>query len=184
MFGKGKKKPETPWAIQFLTTDYLISGIVQPKEYLFGDDDIFVQAHTNEDENDEVMEQLQLETVELEPIGNLTLPRETLTAWTFGLSANLVAVIPNDDPCRQAAQHAFKDYHQPLPVGVYVGPYLVQGQYLSDSSGRGILFPNENSLRPVADAQIDCLLPGSKLKGWRVPWLLLHARQVHGYRRL
>ena len=30
----------------------------------------------------------------------------------------------------------------------------------------------------------DCLLPGSKLKGWRVPWLLLHARQVHGYRRL
>ncbi len=183
MFGKGSKKaPDVPWALQFLTTDYLVTGTVQPKEYKFGDETIFVLAR--DDSSAGAFELLELGPAELEPTGLLALARETLPQWVLGKRDNLIAVIPNDDPSRQDAQHAFQDFRQPRLAAFYVGPYLVQGQYSAPSSEGASLFSEEKGLRPITDAQIDCLLPGSKLKGWRVPWLLLNGRQLHGYRLL
>jgi hypothetical protein len=119
MFGKGSKEqsaPEVPWALQFLTTEYLVAGIVQPDDY--------------------------------QVVGQTSF-------W--------------DDRSRQAAPQAYKDYRQPLPAVFYAGPYVVLARYLSDPSAGNILFRDEHSLRPLAGAEIDCQLPGSKLKGWRVP---------------
>jgi hypothetical protein len=87
-----------------------------------------------------------------------------------------------DDPSRQAAQQAYKDYRQPLPAVYYAGPYVVLARYLSDPSAGNILFRDEKSLRLLADAEIDCQLCSSRLKDWRVPYLLLNAGLLHGYR--
>jgi hypothetical protein len=43
--------PMMPWAIQILTTEYLINGSVQPSEYSIGGKDMFVEA--NKDFEDE-----------------------------------------------------------------------------------------------------------------------------------
>jgi hypothetical protein len=183
MFGKGSKKPpDVPWALQFLTTDYLISGTAQPKQYKFGDETVFGLAAENSSAG--AFELLELGPAELEPTGLLVLPRATLPQWVMGKRENLIAVIPNDDPSRQAAQAAFKDYRQPALAAFYVGPYLIQGQYQAPTSEGASLFSEEKGLRPLVDAQVDCLLPGSQLKGWRVPWLLLDGRLLHGFRRL
>jgi hypothetical protein len=122
--------------------------------------------------------------VQLQTTGSLASAPETLPRWNLGLCDNLVAIIPNDDPCREAAQPAYKDYHKPMAGVFYVGPYVVLGHYLADPSDGSLLFRDEKSLRPLTDAEISCQLPGSHLKSWRVPWLLLNARQLHGYRLL
>ncbi len=185
MFGHGNKQPaapKQPWALQFLTTDYLVSGVAAPDDYMLASETIFYEACQNE--GAEAFQLFTLSSVRLEPTGSLAAAPETWPAWNLGLCANLVAVIPNDDPSRAAAQAAFSDYRQPLPAAFNVGPYVISGSYLADPGDNGLLFRDEKSLRPIADAKIDCLLPGSKLKAWRVPWLLLNARQLHGYRRL
>ena len=183
MFGKGSKKaPDVPWSLQFLTTDYLISGTASPKDYKIGDQTVFFDACQNQ--GAEAFQLMVMGPAELEPTGSLAVGHETLPQWTLGLCDTLIAVIPNDDTSRQASQHDFKDYRQSLLAAFYVGPYLIQGQYLADPADGSVLFREEKSLRPIADAQIDGLLPGSKLKGWRVPWLLLNGRLLHGYRLL
>ncbi len=96
--------PEAPWALQFLTNDYLATGLVGPADYTIAGDTIFYEACQNE--GAEAFQKLSISSAQLEPTGSL------------------------------------------------------------------------------AAAEINCQLPGSKLKGWRAPWLLLNARQLHGYRLL
>jgi|SRR5579859_3175458 len=183
MFGKGSKKPPpAPWALQFLTTDYLVTGLVAPDDYTIGSETLFYEACQNQ--GAEAFQLLTIASVQLQTTGSLVAGPENLPTWNLGLGDNLVAVIPNDDASRAAAQKAFSDYRQPLQAAFYAGPYVILGNYLSDPSDAGILFRDEKSLRPLANAEINCQLPGSTLKSWRVPWLLLNARQLHGYRRL
>jgi hypothetical protein len=183
MFGHGNKTPappKQPWALQFLTSDYLISSSVPPANYMLGSNDLFQEASFND--GADAFQLLSLEAVQLQSTGSLTAAPESLAQWTLGLCDNLIAVIPNDDPSRAAAQQAFKDYRQPQAAVFYVGQYVIIGHYLADPSASNIWFLNEKSLRPMADAEISGQVAGSTLKSWHVPWLLLNARQLHGYR--
>ena len=46
MFSSKKQPtPMMPWAIQILTTEYLIDGFVQPSEYSISGKDMFVEAN-------------------------------------------------------------------------------------------------------------------------------------------
>jgi len=155
---------------------------VAPDDYTVGDETIFYDACQNQ--GAEAFQLLTLGATQLQVTGSLSSAPESLSGWNLGLCDNLVAIIPNDDPSRQAAQQAFSDYRQPLSAVFYVGPYVILGRYLSDPADGQLLFRDEKSLRPLADAEISCQLPGAPLKGWRVPWLLLNARQLHGYRML
>jgi hypothetical protein len=140
MFGKGSKKaPAVPWALQFLTTDYLITGLVAPDDYTIGDDTIFEAC---QGEGAEAFELLSIANVQLQTTGNLASAPETLPRWNLGLCDNLVAIIPNDDPSRQAAQQATSDYRQPLAAVFCAGPYVILGRYLADPSDDDILLGN------------------------------------------
>jgi len=185
MFGHGNKPPAAPkqsWALQFLTSDYLVSGLAAPEDYLIGSDNLFYEACQNQ--GAEAFQWLSLSSVRLEATGGLQAAAETLPSWNLGLCANLAAVIPNDEASRAAAQAAYSDYRQPLRAVFHVGPYLITGQYLADPGDKDILFRDEKSLRPVSEAQITSLAAGATLNGWRAPWLLLNARQLHGYQLL
>jgi hypothetical protein len=184
MFGKGKKPavPAVPWALAFLTTDYLASGAVQPDDYTLAGTDAFTESCDNQ--GVDAFRLMPMSSVQLEPTGPLTVAPATLPNWTLGLTDNLVAVIPNDDPSRQAAQHAFREYQTPRPAVFYAGPYVVAGTFLAIPSSGAVLFNKQRSLRPVVEAQVDCLLPGARLKGWRVPWLLLNGLLLHGFQVL
>src|SRR5438105_15540450 len=100
MFGKSSKKaPAAPWALQFLTTDYLISGLVAPDDYTVGGDTIFYDACQNQ--GAEAFQLLTLGATQLQVTGSLSSAPESLPGWNLGLCDNLVAIIPNDDPSRQ-----------------------------------------------------------------------------------
>jgi len=184
MFGRGKPPapPAQPWALAFLTSDYLVAGLAQPDDYLVSGDDLFDKA-CNQD-GAEAFQLLTLNGVQLQPASNLEAAPETLPVWNLGLCDTLVAVIPNDDLSRQAAQRAYSDYKQPVRGIFYIGAYVISGMFLADPDEGDVLFSTERSLRPMLEATVDCRLPGARLKGWRVPWLLINGRLLHGYQLL
>ena len=136
---------------------------------------------------------LQLKTwtaVQIQPTGNLTTPAQSFPEWTLGCCANVVAVIPNDDASRQDAQKAFKDWKYPVNAVVYAGPYRIHGTVLSQKADKFRLPSPPTTAAwtdwggggfPIREAEIDCQLPGSKLIGLQVPWLLLNAWVIHGF---
>jgi len=185
MFGHGNKTPTpppAPWALQFVTSDYLVAGSVQPKDYAYSGTNLFAEAAVTR--GVDAFQYLALENVRLQPAGGLASAPETLPQLKLGLCDNLIAIIPDDVASLATAQQAFKEYHQPQAGVFYVGPYLISGTYLGNPDALSYLFLNVKSVRPLVDAEISCRLPGSTLQNWRVPWLLLNARQLHGYQLL
>src|SRR5690348_13878772 len=147
MFGKGKQPaphpaaPPAPWALAFLTTDYLVSGTVQPERYNLGGTDCFTEACNNSGTG--IFHRFSMSDVQLEPAGPQTVAPGTLPNWNLGLCENLVAVIPNDDPSRQAAQHAFRTFQQPRSAVMYAGPYLISGTLLTNPAGGPLIFEKQ-----------------------------------------
>ena len=182
MFGHGNKPPTpppAPWALQFVTSDYLMAGMVQPQDYAYSGTNVFAEAAVNR--GAEAFQFLTLENVRLQLAGGLASAPETLPQLKLGLCDNLIVIIPDDVASLATAQQAFKEYHQPQAGLFYVGPYLIGGTYLASPSALSYPFVNEKSLRPLVDVEISCRLPGSTLQSWRVPWLLLNGRQLHAF---
>jgi hypothetical protein len=181
-----KKQPTSrmPWAIQVLTTEYLIDGTVQPGSYMSGNSNVF--EHLAKD--DSWLQQggvsftaMTWTGVHVQPTGNLGMPVQTYSVWQLMSYDNVVAFIPNDDASKEAFQDAFKNYKHPLSADVFSGPYRIRGAFLSQSANR--LTPQlatENSLFPLQDARIESLLPGASLTGMQAQWLLLNAFLLHG----
>jgi hypothetical protein len=121
---------------------------------------------------------LLLTAVHIQPTGNLAMPVQSFSKWLWIPGSTLVAIIPNDDASRQAAQQAFKDYKSPVGAVVYVGPYRIRGSLLSDRPDRPS--PSRASLLPLQGAEIDSQLPGGKPTGLQASWLLLNGGLSHG----
>jgi hypothetical protein len=182
MFGHGNKTPTpppAPWALQFVTTDYLVAGSVQPKDYAYSGTNLFAEAAVTL--GVAAFKFLALENVRWQPAGGLASAPETLPQLNLGFCDNLIAIIPDDAASLAMAQQAFKEYRQPQAGVFYVGPYLIAGTYLGNPDALSYPFVNEKSVRPLVDAEISCRLPGSTLQNWRVPWLLLNGRQLHAF---
>ena len=190
MFSSKKQpSPMLPWAIQILTTEYLIDGFVQPSEYSFsGKDeysisrkDMFVDANKDfEDEGGTRGIRYRTWTEgQIQPTGNLTSPVQHFAKLTLGACANLVAIIPNDHASRQAAQKAFQEHQHPVKVMVYAGPYRIRGTALTHKTDQIRLYGHDGGLLPFQDAEIESQLPGARLTGLKVPWLLLNGGMIH-----
>ncbi len=181
MFGSKNKKPpvpKLPWAMQILTTEYLIEGLVQPQEYQFDDKDLFWNAFhgTVNEVGTKTFANKRLTDVQVQPTGSLAVPKQAYSQWRLTPSASLVAIIPNDDASRQAAQAACPDYKYPLRGVVYAGPYRIQCTVLLTNADHTNLY-YEWSLLPVQAAEI---LPSGQFAGLQVPWLFLNSGVVHG----
>jgi hypothetical protein len=182
MFSSKKQTtPMMPWAVQILTTEYLIDGSVQPSEYSIAGKDMFVEA--NKDFEDEGgtrgIRYRTWREGKVQPTGNLTSPVQYFTKLTLGACANLVAIIPNDDACRQAAKKAFQKYQHPVSATVYAGPYHIRGTALTHTTDQIRLFGHDGGLLPFQNAEIESQLPGARLTGLKAPWLLLNGGMIH-----
>ena len=89
----------------------------------------------------------------------------------------MIAIVPKDADSQSSLHKALDDYKHPFPAVLYAGCYQVQATVLANSP---LGWSNMDSFQPLADAQIDCLLPGAKLTNWQVPWLLLNGETVQG----
>lgn len=181
-----KKQPTTrmPWVIQVLTTEFLITGNVQPGSYMSGNANVFEHLAKDDSWQQEgaaTFASMTWTEVQVMPTGNLSMPVQSYPMWQLMSYANVVAFIPNDDASKEAFQNAFKNYKHPFSADVYTGPYRFRGSFLSQNANR-LTSPlaAENSLFPLQDARIESLLPGAKLTGMQAAWLLLNAYMLHG----
>jgi hypothetical protein len=101
------------------------------------------------------------------------------TKLTLGACVNLVAIIPNDDGSRQAAQKAFQEHQHPVNVVVYAGPYRIRGTALTHTTDEIRLYGHDGGLLPFQDAKIESQLLGARLTDLKVPWLLLNGGMIH-----
>jgi hypothetical protein len=184
MFGSGsKKQSKPPYNVQLLTTEYLIEGWIAPEEYEVGGDNVFSQAaRLEEDEGGiDAFQAIRMTDVKIRPTGILDSPEETFQEWDLSVLDGVVAIIPLDQACLKVMQKAFKDFRYPVEARIYIGPYLIRAKLLSSSTQRDLSPFATSQLIPLEDAEIDCLVQGSKLKGFRVPWLILNGDSLlHG----
>ena len=184
MFGSKRQTTKTPWTIEILTTEYLVSGSVRAEDYKTGGDDLFAMASLGDlsDSGIDAFQNLRMFDVRVQPTGNLVTQEQVFSEWEFPMLDLVVAIIPRDQVSLQAAQKAFKDYRHPMDVVVYVGPYLIRAKLMSDDQDKNRSPFAMTQLLPLTDAIIDCQLPGAKLQRLAVPWLLLNGGGLlHGY---
>ncbi|CAG0968792.1 hypothetical protein ANRL3_01360 [Anaerolineae bacterium] len=176
MFGSKKQTAKTPWTVESLTTEYLVSGSVREEDYKTGGDDLFAMACLGDlsDSGIDAFQQLRLANAHIQPTGNLVTLEQSFSEWEMPMLDLVVAIIPRDQVCLQAAQKAFKDYRHPMEVVLYAGPYAIRAKLMSDDADQSRSPFMMTQVLPLTDAIIDCQLPGAKLKGFAVPWLLLN----------
>jgi len=186
MFNLGPKKPPAPrplWRLQLLTGEYLVEGCFNAEEEV-GSADIFEMSCENvlDGGGIEAFHRMSLTEVSVRPTGILSLPEQSYPEWSTAIFDEVIAVIPLDKASLQAAQKAFREYRYPLQVEIYSGPYRLRGKILSDST-----IPRRspflmNQMAPLVQAEVDNLLPGASLHGFRADWLLLNGGgALHGY---
>ncbi len=164
---------EKPWAIQVLTTEYVVDGYIQPEEDIFR----WARQYGLTD----AFECAPLTSVQILPAGQLNTPPQSFTTWEFSYCTTIVMIIPGDEASRKAAPRDYRDYRHPFRAVIYAGPYVIRATVLSDSEETGMLFVDHKGFIPLRDAEIDCQLPGSRLTGLKVPWLVLNGGLLHGY---
>jgi hypothetical protein len=156
MFGSKKPAKKPLWSIRVLTRDTLIDGFI--------DSDSSDMILTN----DGTFENIQLTSAQIQTTSNLITPNHPTTPWATVFREAVVAVIPGDEASLTYALET-NDFEDPILAEVYAGPYLIRGLVMAEVEKLDIYTDTEMVI--VKDAQIDCLLPGAKLKG-------LHAQVV------
>ena len=174
MFGLGSKKHKTPvlpWTFQILTTEYLIEGQMPSDDEFYGNIQVYDPAD-------------YLETfvqVQIQPTGLLAVSTQALPNWHHGFGQLIVALIPRDEDNIQTAREAYENFTYVARGQLFTGPYLVQGKLMSDTESTEFFFREQSGYLPMTDVEITHLMPGAKLRGCRVPWMLINGDGVHGY---
>jgi hypothetical protein len=172
-----KPKPaRRAWAVQLLTHDYVMEGLLQPR---IDDANLYFNDLSRMLKQSELMHglDLPLSNVRIQPATNLAFQPQTFDEWTIQLGWNVVAFVPADADSLNALRQEFDNFKYPFAATLYAGPYQVRATLLADSK---LGWSSLTAFLPLADAQIDCLVPGARLTGWRVPWLLLNGLLVQG----
>ncbi len=167
MFGSKKPSKKPLWSIRVLTLDYLIDGLIDSDsaDMLLTDDGVF--------------ENIQLTSAQFQPASNLIIPATLPTAWVTTFREAVVAIIPSDEASVSYALET-NDFEDPVLAEVYAGSYLIRGLVMTEVKELKIY--TETEMIIVKDVQIDSLLSGAKLKGFRAPIAFLacaHIQVVH-----
>ncbi len=179
MFKNNSKKTQVlpHWSLQVLTQDYLLTG-----EFKFNNE--FVSAT-------EILEDFlrligtqvtaahgslgfTLTAAHLQPTGQYVTPAQTFSELTVDMRT-VVAFIPDNEECTSALKQQFEKFKYPFAASFMAGPYLIRGTLLSNYAA---ITWDTTAFFPVAQASLACQLPGAKLTGLQVPWLLLNGATV------
>jgi len=158
------ESPKSRWAIQVLTLDYLIDG------YIDGDRDKYWFRVAGRD-----VSATPVASARFHPTGNLAVATPPTVPWVLVYGDRLVALIPRDDASTATARQTNAAFKYAVPADVYVGPYVIRGQVLSQDMSLRV-FEGYVGF-PVQDAEISCLIPGAQLPDLQVPYMLVFSRQ-------
>jgi hypothetical protein len=172
MFAKKPSTPKPLWAVQLLTTEYLVDGSL---DY---DDSSgswwFLEAQAGQ----LALETLNLKQASFQPTAGLNVSMPAAATWSTPSTAAYVACIPRDEASTAYALKQNSSWRNPIPAVVFVGPYSIRGNILSREQQLGSM--QISGIFPMQQAVIDCLAPGARLTGLAAPYLLVHSLLLHG----
>lgn len=160
-----------PWAVQVLTTDYLIDGQVDPDGR--GHKYFFIAEQTSKPAG-----ALTLHDVKVQATGPADPPNPATATWLAMFNPTLVALIARD-----ATVEAYILQHTPktkVPVELRVGPYAIRGTLLLPVPAQRLADVLGSFAFAMQDAEIDCVAAGSKLRGLKAPALIVSTALLQG----
>lgn len=158
----------TPWNILVLTYDYLLEGQIDGSD--IHQTSIFSLAGRGVDSRTDVT----LTNVKIYPTGNLPVPAANIPHWTVGVPSGVLGVIPND---ALSAKEAMSK-RDPAPAEMVLGPYLIRAQVFVTPKYKHREVATNGFY--VKDAEITRLSPDSKLRGYKVPLMVVNSFWVQG----
>jgi hypothetical protein len=156
------------WAVQVLTTDYLISGYLQPVDMpLVGSLNVPTQPTLT-------LTQAQLRAITGQSAS------ETLPEITIPKTA-LVALIPRDEASARSAALQMPPGTQ--RAAIYAGPYLIRAAFrlAGDMPMRTLFGASAGAMLAVSEAAVLCLKPGSAFPELTAPVIILNKNIVQVY---
>jgi hypothetical protein len=158
----------TPWNILVLTHDYLIEGQIDGSDIM--QRTIFSLAGRAVDSRADIT----LTGVKIYPTGNLPVPSANISSWTVGIPSGILGVIPNDAlSVKEATQK--RDL---APAEMVLGPYLIRAQvYVTLKYKHREVATAGITLK---DAEITHLAPDGRLKGYKVPLMVVNSFWLQG----
>ena len=179
MFRSNPKPPARlpSWGVQVLTRDYLIEGQLRPKSSAYVEDFVpnllrLLKSNAHQDLSDWAIFEGHMR-----PASNLAAPPQAFARWTLLFGREMLALAPLDAGGQTALRDAYARFKFPFAVTLLVGSYRARGNLLLDGDDG---LADLTTFVPMAEATIDCLLPGGQLSNWRPPWVLLNGVAVQG----
>jgi len=156
------------WAVQVLTTDYVISGYIQPVDMpLVGSLNVPTQPTLT-------LTQAQLRSIEAQAAG-ATLPEITVP------KATIIALVPRDEASSRSAAAQMPTNSQRALI--YAGPYLLRAAFRlsGDMHMRTLFGASAGIMLAVSEAAITCLKSGSVFPEQTAPVVILNKNSVQAY---
>jgi hypothetical protein len=162
----------SPWAIQVLTLDYLIDGVINPN---IATNLSFLQVSFTSTPSGS----LSLKSTMVQPTGSAEAPTGNISRWLVSFKPGLIGVIPRSEPGRAyVLKHTGGDY--PCAAELRIGPYAIRGTLLSPYKPRDIANITGDLSFAMQDVEIDCVSADGKLKGLKASVMVLCTHLLQG----
>ena len=155
------------WAVDILTTDYLLSGTLD------GDRNPLAFQPFGGD-----FQSIVLTGARMTSTGTLAVPDSLTAPWVVAYSDAVVAIIPRDAGSLEYAMKRGSDSKFSQKAEIFVGPYLVRGLLCSPANDVRTLAAFSTGFI-VQQASISSLLPGARLTGLSAPYALFTGQHKH-----
>ncbi len=166
----GSPQPTQParpagWAVQIMTTDYVISGYIAPVEMpLVGSLNVPTQSVV-------IVAQARLQLLDA--------PRPSDQTFDITiLKTGILALLPRDEAAMRSAAALLPPKAQ--RVAIYAGPYFVQAAFrLTEGMALHALFSaSSGDFMAVSEAEFRCLRPGAALQLQPAPLAILNKKGI------
>jgi hypothetical protein len=121
---------------------------------------------------------LTLTDARVQPTADLNITELYVPTWTIEHRGSLVALVPGDEDSLQAMLKHSPSKAVSYRASFYIGPYHIRATVTQPSPT--ISFETY-AFMAAKDVEIDCLLPGSKLVGFKKPWMVINREMSQGY---
>lgn len=160
MFGQKKPTPP-PFALQALTTEYLIEGQAD------GETQLYIP-------HGEEWDPIHLRSVQITVTGQADMPPRTANEFML-LGDDIVAIIPHKDVGDMEQYDLWEDYTERREGLFYLGPYLILGALM--------FIDNETfeEAMPMVDVTIRHRLPTAAMRPLSAPFILVNTKWLSGY---
>ena len=167
----GKDPAVTQWAIQVLTSEYLVEGSMDSRD---GENSTFLHAEAGS----VPFAARELTRATLQPTGALAVAAGASAKFSLPYDTAVVAVIPRDAAGSAYALKRNSGSSHPIPANVYAGPYLLRGTILSPDKELSILAGYQSFAMQAVT--IDSLAPGARLRDFQAPYVIVRTHKLHG----